>query len=335
MITFTLITVVLLGLAFDYVNGFHDSANSIATVVTTRALSPRNAVFMAAILNFIGAFMFEGVAKTVSKGIVEAHLVDNQAIILTALVGAITWNLLTWWWGLPSSSSHALVGGLVGSALVFRGFNAVMWYDGVWKKVLLPGLVSPCLGLFGGFLVMAAIMWIFRRARPHEMTVGFRYGQLFSASALSLAHGTNDAQKVMGIITLALVAGHVQHDYAIPMWVKFACALMMALGTAAGGWRIIKTMGSNLAKLTPVNGFAAQATASGILFSTAWLGMPVSTTHVISASIMGVGATRRLSAVRWTVAGRILSAWFVTLPAAASVSALMVLLLKPFIPELQ
>lgn len=335
MISLTLITVIVLGLAFDYVNGFHDSANSIATVITTRAMSPRNAVIMAAVFNFAGAFMFEGVAKTVSKGIVEAHLVDNQAIILTALVGAITWNLLTWWWGLPSSSSHALVGGLVGSALLFRGFDAVMWVDGVWKKVLLPGLVSPLLGLAGGFLAMAAIMWIFRRARPSNMTERFRYAQLFTASALSLAHGTNDAQKVMGIITLALVAGRVQHDFAIPMWVKFACALMMALGTAAGGWRIIKTLGGNLAKLTPVHGFAAQATSAGILFSTAWLGMPVSTTHVISASIMGVGATRRLTAVRWTVAGRILSAWVVTLPAAAAVSATIVFVLKPFLPELQ
>jgi PiT family inorganic phosphate transporter len=328
-----LIAVVVLGLAFDYVNGFHDSANAIATVVSTRALSPRQAVILAGCMNFCGAFLFQGVAETISKGLLDTHSVgDNQLIILTALLGAILWNLLTWWLGLPSSSSHALVGGLVGSAIFYRGFHAVIW-SGVVKKVVVPGIVSPLLGLMCGFLVMLAILWIFRRANPHVINARFRKAQWVSASFMALAHGTNDAQKVMGVITLALVTAGHQTDFHIPTWVKVGCATMMALGTSAGGWRIIKTLGCNVVKMQPVNGFAADLTSSTLLLTTAHLGMPVSTTHVISASIMGVGATRRLSAVRWGVAGNILTAWVLTLPASALAAGVAFVVIRFFVHQ--
>ena len=325
-IPYVLLAVIILGLAFDYVNGFHDSANAVATVISTRALTPRQAVMLAGTLNFVGAFLFEGVAKTVSQGLVDTSLVNDQMIILTALFGAIIWNLLTWWWGLPSSSSHALVGGLVGSVISYKGCDGVHW-SGVVERVILPGLLSPAFGLVVGFFWMAALMWIFRKAHP-RINDKFRRFQRFSASCMALSHGTNDAQKVMGIITLALYTAHYQSDFHIHLWVKFLCAIMMALGTAAGGWRIIKTLGGNIVKLQPINGFAAETSSAMVLFGTAALGMPVSTTHVISASIMGVGSTRRLSAVRWGVAGNILVAWVLTLPAAALASGLAFFILS-------
>lgn len=315
-----LLAVVLLALAFDYVNGFHDAANAIATVVSTRALTPRQAVLLAAALNFAGAFMFEGVAKTIAKGLVDPEAVNHQALILCALFGAIVWNLLTWWWGLPSSSSHALVGGLVGVALARAGMDGVQW-EGVLSHVVIPGLVSPLVGLVLGMAVMVALFWLLRKARP-SINVHFKRLQIVSASLMAFAHGTNDAQKVMGIITLALVTAGVQEGYEVQPWVKFACATMIALGTSAGGWRIIKTIGVKVVKLQPVHGFAAETTASAVLMSTAAMGMPISTTHVITAAIMGVGATKRLSAVRWGVAGSILWAWAFTIPAAAVMSGL-------------
>lgn len=320
-----LVAVIVLALAFDYVNGFHDSANAIATVVSTRALTPRQAVLLAGGLNFLGAYLFEGVARTVSQGLVDTSLVNNQLIILTALVGAVTWNLLTWWWGLPSSSSHALVGGLVGATICYRGVSAVHWRE-VFDKVIVPGLVSPMLGLVAGLLTMVALLWMFRHAAP-SINDGFRRLQVLSASLMALAHGANDAQKVMGIITLALVTGGYQADFSIPGWVKMACATSMALGTAAGGWRVIRTMGSRMVRLQPIHGFAAETSASVILLSTAALGSPVSTTHVISASIMGAGASRRLRAVRWNVAGDIAVAWAVTVPASALAATLAFLIL--------
>ena len=312
-----LIIVIAIALIFDYVNGMHDAANAIATSISTRAINPRNAVIMAGILNFVGAFVSEGVAKTMGSGLVSPEMVKDQRIILAALVGALVWNLITWYFGLPSSSSHALVGGLVGAGLYNAGTEGVLW-GGVVKKVILPGLVSPILGLFGGFFVMVGFMWLFRKALPTNLSRRFRKMQWFSCGYLALTHGMNDAQKAMGIITLALV----QDTFDVPPWVKVSCAAMIALGTSAGGWRIIKTLGGKMVKLQPVQGFAAEITSAGILSSTALLGMPVSTTHVISSSIMGVGASKRFTAVRWGVAQNILIAWVLTLPAAASVGAL-------------
>jgi len=316
-----LIIVIAIALIFDYVNGMHDAANAIATSISTRAINPRNAVIMAGILNFVGAFVSEGVAKTMGSGLVSPEMVKDQRIILAALVGALVWNLITWYFGLPSSSSHALVGGLVGAGLYNAGTEGVLW-GGVVKKVILPGLVSPILGLFGGFFVMVGFMWLFRKALPTNLSRRFRKMQWFSCGYLALTHGMNDAQKAMGIITLALVTGGVQDTFDVPPWVKVSCAAMIALGTSAGGWRIIKTLGGKMVKLQPVQGFAAEITSAGILSSTALLGMPVSTTHVISSSIMGVGASKRFTAVRWGVAQNILIAWVLTLPAAASVGAL-------------
>ena len=315
-----LVAVILVALAFDYVNGFHDAANAIATVVSTRALSPRAAVTLAAVLNFVGAFTFTGVAKTISQGLVAPDSVNDQGLILAALMGAITWNLLTWYWGLPSSSSHALVGGLVGVAMAKSGAQGVLWW-GVAGHVVLPGLLSPVIGLVLGYVIMVGMYWALRNARP-TVNAKFKRAQIFSASLMAFAHGTNDAQKVMGIITLALITAGVQQDHEVHPWVKFACATAIALGTSAGGWRIIKTIGGKVVKLQPVNAFAAETTASTVLLTTAALGMPISTTHVITAGIMGVGATKRLSAVRWGVAGSILWAWAFTIPASAVMAAL-------------
>lgn len=319
-LTWLLIVVVAMSLIFDYVNGMHDAANAIATSISTRAIDPKKAVIMAGVLNFIGAFISEGVAKTMGKGLIVHSIVSDQTVILAALVGALVWNLITWYLGLPSSSSHALVGGLVGAGLYASGQKGVIW-SGVFKKVIAPGLVSPILGFIGGFLVMVAFLWMFRRSIPSKINRRFRKAQLFSCGFLALTHGMNDAQKAMGIITLALVTAGYQNDFDVPAWVKFSCATMIALGTSAGGWRIIKTLGNKMTKLQPVNGFAAELTSASILTGTALLGMPVSTTHVISSSIMGVGASKRFSAVRWGVAQNILIAWVLTLPAAAAVGA--------------
>lgn len=316
-----LIIVVAIALIFDYVNGMHDAANAIATSISTRAINPRNAVIMAGVMNFLGAFVSEGVAKTMGKGLVAPEMVKDQRIILAALLGALVWNLITWYFGLPSSSSHALVGGLVGAGLYNAGTQGVVW-GGVVKKVVLPGLISPILGFVGGYLIMVGFMWMLRRAVPSKINKRFRKMQWISCGYLALTHGMNDAQKAMGIITLALVTGGVQDTFDVPVWVKLACASMIALGTTSGGWRIIKTLGGKMVKLQPVQGFAAEITSASILSSTALFGMPVSTTHVISSSIMGVGASKRFSAVRWGVAQNILIAWVLTVPAAAAVGAL-------------
>lgn len=320
-ISILLIIVIGIALIFDYVNGMHDAANAIATSISTRAINPKYAVIMAGLLNFVGAFVSEGVAKTMGKGLISPDMVKDQRIILAALVGALVWNLITWYLGLPSSSSHALVGGLVGAGLYNAGANGVLW-QGVIKKVVLPGLVSPIFGFTVGFMVMVGFMWAFRRSIPSKINRRFRKMQWFSCGYLALTHGMNDAQKAMGIITLALVTGGVQDTFDVPTWVKFSCATMIAFGTASGGWRIIKTLGSKMVKLQPVQGFAAEITSAAVLSSTAVFGMPVSTTHVISSSIMGVGASKRFSSVRWGVAQNILIAWVFTLPAAAAVGAL-------------
>lgn len=315
-----LILIVIFALIFDYVNGFHDSANAIATVVSTRALSPRQAILLAGVLNIVGAFISTNVAKTIGKGMVNPTEV-TQMVILAGLFGAIIWNLITWYFGLPSSSSHALIGGLIGAVIAHSGFNPVNW-RGLIEKVVFPALVSPAIGLFLGFIFMLILIWLFRKAVPGKINNYFRKLQILSASFMALAHGTNDAQKTMGIIALALFSGGYISTFTIPLWVKIACAVTMGLGTAGGGWRIIRTLGTKTVKLHPIQGFAAETSASIILMGTSFLGFPVSTTHVITSAIMGAGATQRLSAVRWGVANNILMAWVLTLPAAAIMSAI-------------
>jgi PiT family inorganic phosphate transporter len=324
----TLVAVVVVALFFDFTNGFHDTANSIATSVSTRALSPRLAVLTAAILNFAGAFVSIKVAATVAKGIVDPEAITLK-IVLGGLVGAITWNLITWYLGLPSSSSHALIGGMIGSASAAEGFDVVKW-RGLYEKVLIPSLAAPFLGVFGAAAIMVALLWIIRRRQPGVVNRVFRRLQLISGGFVAFTHGTNDAQKTMGIIALALVAsGHLDAEkFDVPLWVILCAALAMGAGTYAGGWRIIKTLGQRVAKLDPPQGFAAQTACASILWATAHYGFPVSTTHVISGSVLGAGATRRFSAVRWGVAGNIVLAWLMTLPCAAVVGAGMEVLTR-------
>ncbi len=323
----TLVAVVVVALFFDFTNGFHDTANSIATSVSTRALSPRAAVVSAAILNFAGAFVSLEVAATIASGIVipEAITLD---VVLAGLVGAITWNLVTWYLGLPSSSSHALIGGVLGSAIAANGFDVAKW-AGLREKVLIPSLVAPIAGLVIAAAVMLAITWVIRRRAPGTINRVFPRLQLVSGAFVALTHGKNDAQKTMGIIALALVAGgHLSEGADPPTWVIVSAALAMAAGTYAGGWRIIKTLGTRVAKLDPPQGFAAQTACAAILWTTAHYGFPVSTTHTITGSVMGAGASRRLSAVRWGVAGNILLAWVMTIPCAALVGAAMELVTR-------
>ena len=319
----TLVAVVIVALFFDFTNGFHDTANAIATSVSTRALSPRAAVLIAAILNFLGAFVSFAVAATIAKGIVNPEVVTLN-VILAGLVGAITWNLVTWFLGLPSSSSHALIGGVGGAAIAAAGLDVVYW-SGIWEKVVKPGLLSPTLGFAIAFAMMIAIIWVIRRRSPSKVNRAFRRGQIVSGSFVAFTHGTNDAQKTMGIIWLALVvSGNLSPDLdRPPIWVIVSAALAMSLGTYAGGWRIIKTMGTRIAKIDPPQGFAAQTTCAGILWTTAHYGFPVSTTQTISGCVTGAGASRRFSAVRWGIAGNIVVAWILTLPAAGLVGALM------------
>jgi PiT family inorganic phosphate transporter len=318
---FVLWIVVGTALAFDFTNGFHDTANAVATSISTRALSPRLAVTLAALLNFVGAFISLAVAATIAKGIVDADLV-TPAIVFAGLVGAIAWNLVTWYWGLPSSSSHALIGGVVGAAFVAEGGKAV-YGSGVVDKVIVPALVAPLLAFVAGGLAILVVYRIVGRQRPGPVVRGFRLGQLVSASLLALSHGTNDAQKTMGIIFLALVAnGNLAPDADIPTWVVISAATAIALGTYVGGWRIIRTMGSRIIKMDPAQGFAAQGVGATVILAASHVGFPLSTTHVISGAIMGTGAAKRVSAVRWGVAGNIVTAWVLTLPAAAIVGGI-------------
>ena len=323
----TLAAVVAVALFFDFTNGFHDTANSIATSVSTRALSPRAAVLMAAVLNFAGAFVSLKVAATIARGIVDQDVITLD-IVLAGLVGAITWNLITWYLGLPSSSSHALIGGIVGSASAAKGFDVVKW-AGIKEKVLIPSLLAPFLGVAIAAVLMLGLTWLIRRRHPGTINRVFRRLQLVSGAFVAFTHGTNDAQKTMGIIALALVAsGHLAPGADPPLWVIVSAALAMAAGTYAGGWRIIKTLGQRIAKLDPPQGFAAQTACASILWGTAHFGFPVSTTHTISGSVLGAGASRRLSAVRWGVAGNILVAWLITLPSAGLVGAGMELVTR-------
>jgi PiT family inorganic phosphate transporter len=308
-------------LAFDFTNGFHDTANAVATSISTRAMGPRSAVTMAAALNFVGAFLSLAVAATIASGIVDAEVITPQ-IVFAGLVGAIAWNLATWYFGLPSSSSHALIGGVVGATFAAVGAGGV-FFDGLLEKVVIPALVAPVLALVVAGIGILIIYRIVGRQRPGTVSRGFRLGQIISGGLLSLSHGTNDAQKTMGIIFLALVAnGDLQAGDDIPTWVIVSAATAIALGTYVGGWRIIRTMGSRIIKMDPAQGFAAQGAGSAVILSASHVGFPLSTTHVISGAIMGAGAAKRLSAVRWGVAGNIVVAWVLTLPAAATVGAI-------------
>lgn len=306
--------VVVVALIFDYINGFHDTANSIATVVSTRVLRPTQAVTMAAVLNLLGAFLGVEVAKTIGQGMVAADAV-TQLSVLGALLGAIVWNLITWYYGIPSSSSHALIGALCGSAAAKMGLGSLN-INGLVQKVFVPMVVSPTLGLLIGFTVMSILYWLLVKAKPGFVNRWFGKLQLVSAGMMALSHGSNDAQKTMGIITLALISyGSIpSDDFHVPLWVVVACAVAMGLGTLAGGWRIIHTMGSKMIKLQPVHGFAAETSAAIMILTASHYGMPVSTTHVISTSIMGVGAAKRFSAVRWGIVGSIVWAWVLTFP---------------------
>ncbi len=316
-----LIAIVVIALVFDYTNGFHDAANAIATAVSTRALTPRAALSMAALANLAGALVATGVASTVGSGIIAAPSGGGGLVLVfSALVGAIFWNLLTWYFGLPSSSSHALIGGLVGAALAAA--NDVKW-DGVVDKVVVPMVLSPLIGFSLAYLLMVAVLWGFRRGHPSRITRGFRRAQIGSAAAMAFGHGLQDAQKTMGVIVLGLVTFGSQTDFDVPLWVKLAAAIAISAGTYAGGWRIMRTLGRRVIELDPPRGFAAETTAAAVLYTTAFVyAVPVSTTHTITSSIMGVGATRRLSAVRWGVARTIVGAWVLTIPAAALVAAL-------------
>jgi PiT family inorganic phosphate transporter len=320
-----LVVIVVVALAFDYTNGFHDAANAIAVAVSTKALTPRAALALAAVMNLVGALISTKVAKTVGAGIIDAPTGSaGLQLVFAALIGAIAWNLITWYFGLPSSSSHALIGGLVGAALAAA--HSVQWM-GILDKVVIPMIVSPLVGFGLGYLFMLAILWSFRRANAHKAHRGFRYAQIVSSATMALGHGMQDAQKTMGIITLALVTSGDLDSFDVPLWVILASALAISAGTYAGGFRIMRTLGRRIIQRTPAGGFAAQTVASGVMIATATVfAVPVSTTHITTTSIMGVGATRRLSAVRWGVAGNIVVAWVVTLPAAGAVAAVAYLL---------
>ena len=311
--------VVVVALGFDFTNGFHDTANAVATSVSTRALSPRTAVFVAAVANLAGAFVTTAVAKTVGKGIIDTGLATEKTV-LAALLGAIAWNLLTWWRGLPSSSSHALIGGLIGAALVQSGSKGVEWH-GVVHKVAFPALVSPALGFVGAFVLLLVIYWVFVWVTPGVANRGFRIGQFASGTWVAFTHGANDAQKTMGVIALALFEAHKIDHFYIPVWVIVAAGVSIGAGTYVGGWRIMRTLGQRIFSLEPASGFAAQVSGGTVIYLATRFGYPVSTTHVVSGSVMGAGATKRLSAVRWGVAGKIVFAWLLTIPAAALVAA--------------
>ena len=324
-----LIAIFALAVTFDYINGFHDTANAIATSVATRAIKPEYAILLSATANFVGALVFGvAVASTVGSNIVKDNLIlgNGSTVLMAALIGAISWNLITWRLSIPSSSSHALIGGLIGGAWAAAGAGAVQW-DQFAAKILVPLFSSPILGVVIGFGLMVVILNVFVRANPRHMNDRFRKLQIFSATYMALAHGSNDAQKTMGIMTLALFSANAIPDKSVPIWVILMAATAMSLGTAAGGWRIMKTMGQRVVKLDPVHGFAAETTAASIIMVASHFGMPVSTTHVISTAIMGVGTSDRIKAVRWGVARSIATAWILTIPCSAIIAAVAYLAL--------
>jgi PiT family inorganic phosphate transporter len=311
-----LVVAVVVALGFDFTNGFHDTANAVATSISTRALSPRMAVAVASVANLVGAFVTTAVAKTVGKGIIDTGLANTRTV-LAALIGAIAWNLLTWWLGLPSSSSHALIGGLVGAAMAQSWTKGVQWH-GLTHKVIIPAFLAPTIAFGVAFVLLIAIYWVFQRVSAGTANRGFRLGQLLSGTFVAYTHGANDAQKTMGVIALALFA--IDHFY-IPTWVKISAAVAIAAGTYVGGWRIMRTLGQRLYKMEPAAGFSAQVSAGAVIDIATRLGYPLSTTHVISGAVLGAGSTKGFSAVRWGIAGNIVFAWFLTIPAAALVAA--------------
>ncbi len=316
---YLIFTVIILALAFDFINGFHDTANAIATSVSTRALYPTHAIIMAAGLNFFGAMFSTGVAKTIGSDIVSSANIVDEKIIIAALFGAIVWNLLTWWFGIPSSSSHALVGGLIGAVLISVGAEGLNW-NGI-GKIVVALIASPCVAIVTGVIVMNILFRLFGNFSPHAVNDGFRRMQILSAATMAFSHGSNDAQKSMGIITLALFSGGFISEFEVPTFVKILCATAMAIGTATGGWRIIKTIGGKIFKLEPISGFAADLNSSIVVFSATLLHLPVSTTHVVSGSIMGVGTAKRVNAVHWGVAQEMVKAWIMTIPLTALMGA--------------
>jgi len=325
-ITFVIIVIVL-ALVFDYINGFHDTANAIATSISTKALTPRAAIFIAASLNMVGSLSGTAVAATIGKGIVAPEIV-TPGVLIAALISAIFWNLFTWYYGIPSSSSHALIGGLTGAVIGSFGIEQVKWAG--FGKILVGLLLSPVLGLILGAIVMTLLFWLFSASSPARVNASFRKLQILSACTAAFAHGSNDAQKTMGIITMTLVSGGLIGSFSVPIWVKILCAIAMASGTAFGGWKIIRTMGGKIFRIEPINGFAADFTASAIIWGASLLGAPVSTTHVVSSSIMGVGAAKRFGGVRWNIARQILIAWVVTIPSSALVAIIISLLFRAF-----
>jgi PiT family inorganic phosphate transporter len=328
-VTLVLLVAVIAGaLLFDYINGFHDTANAIATCVSTRALTVKSAIFMAAGLNFLGAMISTKVAATIGKGIVDASNV-TQVVVLAGILGAIIWNLVTWYYGLPSSSSHAIIGGLAGSVVAHAGTSALHWAG--LKKIITVLIVSPIVGAFFGFLFMVIMMWTFRNKAPYTLNKVFRKLQILSAAVMAFSHGTADAQKSMGVITMALVSYGSLATFEVPNWVKLSCAVAMGLGTAAGGWRIIKTVGHDFVKLQPVHGFCVETASAGVILGAAGMGLPTSTTHVITSAILGVGLSKRLSAVNWGVAYRIVMAWVITIPASATVGFVSYMVFSPFL----
>lgn len=320
--------VILAALVFDYINGFHDTANAIATCISTRALSIRSAIIMAALLNFAGAMISTKVASTIGKGIVDGSNV-TQMVVLAGIAGAIIWNLITWYYGLPSSSSHAIIGGIIGAVIAHAGPDALKW--GGLKKIIMALIFSPILGAVVGFIFMLVLYSVFKNSAPSGLNKNFRRLQIVSAALMAFSHGTADAQKSMGVITLALVSYGFIKTFVVPWEVMVACAAAMALGTAAGGWRIIKTIGHDFVKLQPVHGFCVETASAGVILGASAFGMPTSTTHVITSTILGVGLSKRLTAVNWNVAKRILVAWVLTIPAAALVAYLTYQVLSPLL----
>ncbi|MBB6635656.1 inorganic phosphate transporter [Cohnella thailandensis] len=314
--------IVVLALAFDFINGFHDTANAIASSVSTRALTPRMAIILAATMNFVGALMFTGVAKTIGGKVTDPFKLEHGLTVICAtLVGAIIWNLITWWLGIPSSSSHALIGALAGAAIASEGWDGINY--GGFSTILIGLIASPIIAFILGYIVMFILKHLFANSNPRYVNRMFRTGQIMTAALQAFTHGTNDAQKAMGIITMALVAGEFQDHLDVPLWAKIAAATAMALGTSMGGWKIIKTMGTKIFKIEPINGFAADLSGAAVIFSATLTHLPVSTTHAITSAILGVGSAKRFSSVRWNTAGRIVVSWIVTIPISAVLAAIL------------
>jgi PiT family inorganic phosphate transporter len=330
MITPIVLCVVVFALVFEFINGFHDTANAIATSVYTRALSVRNAIILAAVMNFTGALVSDGVAKTISHGLVNVNL--QEYVVLAALIGAIIWNLITWWIGIPSSSSHALIGSLIGATMIYTMSGSHIIWSGIMEKVIIPLFTSPMLGILLGFSLMKLIFALFASWTPQRVNKVFSKLQILSAALVAFSHGMNDAQKTMGIITLSLITGNLlPADADVPLVVKIMCAIMIMAGTSVGGWRIMKTMGGGVTKLTPAGGFAAQTSSAAIILTMSFLHAPISTTHVITTSVMGVGSAKRISAVKWSAAKDIILTWVITLPATAILGGFCCLLIKVFV----